>query len=70
MQKKKEFKTIPGTSEYQRKLAKAVRPVQQFILTGGGAPTDSDDYMSGLELKYWNDFPKDLIFHLFFSIGV
>ena len=49
------FKSIPGTSEYQRKLAKAVRPGQQFRLTGGGAPTNSDDYFIGLELQHWDE---------------
>ena len=49
------FKSIPGTSEYQRKLAKAVRPGQQFRLTGGGAPTNSDDYFIGLEMQHWDE---------------
>ena len=49
------FKSIPGTSEYQRKLAKAVKPGKQFKLTNGGGPTNSDDYFIGLELQYWDE---------------
>ena len=53
-------KTVYGLSEYQRKLAKASTPGSQFHLTKGGAPTNTDDYLVGIELKAWDEEAKQL----------
>ena len=50
--------TTPGTTEHQQRLAKASTQGSHFYATNGGGPTNYNECLIEMEMKFWDDEKK------------